>query len=112
MRVNFFRIKIMPEKYVKEAISSFKKDLGTNIPKGVALEGGSGIQYLFCSDKRKNEIIQLCKKYNFEEIDDYDIKEVEVDDEKFNEKYEATSTFYDNVGYKLKPVSLYGYNSD
>jgi hypothetical protein len=107
MRVNFFRIKIMPENYVREAIVQFKKELGPNRPKENALEGGSGIQYLFCSDKRKNEIIQLCKKYNFEEMSDYDIKEVEVDDDKYNDKYEATATFYDNIGYKLKPRTKY-----
>jgi hypothetical protein len=88
------------------------KAFGENIPRYGSLEGGDykGPIYEFCVDRKVNiENIIAEHKYKLYSR----LREYEVEEEKYNNKYYITSTFYSNEQpYKLKEYHPSGYDSE
>lgn len=84
------------------------KEFGENIPQCLPLEGGEGINYLFCVNMDKQKIKEICKKHNFEingEFFNRAFTEVEVNDNTYNNNYYATISYDGTNHYVLKKIN-------
>lgn len=110
MIVNFFSVR------QNENLSNIKdlyKSFGENIPLYLPLEGGSGINYLFCVVGNTKDLFEICKSHHYDvngcfdsdEFDDYAFKKIEIEDEKYNPNYYACPTYYGDKLYKLSKVN-------
>lgn len=107
MLVNFFTVRWSNK---SAPIDELSNNFGQNIPKYLPLEGGTGVNYLFCVSGNSKDLFEICKKYNYKvngfglednEFDDYSFKKINIDDDKYNNNYYACPTYYGKDLYKL-----------
>jgi hypothetical protein len=113
MLVNFFSVRWTNE---SSSIDELYDSFGENIPKYLPLEGGTGVNYLFCVKGCAKDIFEICKNHKYkvngfcleeDEFDDYSFKKIEVDDDKYNNNYYACPTFYEKDLYKLSKIKSF-----
>ena len=106
---NFFSVKVT-EKSID--INELYKSFGENIPMYLPLEGGTGINYLFCVKGDTKNIFEICRNHYYDvngcfdsdEFDDYAFKKIEIEDEKYNQNYYPCPTYYGDKLYKLSKI--------
>lgn len=95
----------------KTSVRVLSDAFGLNIPHYLSLEGGdyNGPQYLFCID-RTVDFEAICEKYHYRYYPAY---KFEVEDEKFNSKYQIIQTYFNKEQpYRLDKYKATGYDSD
>ncbi len=74
-----------------------------DIPHYTPLEGGTGINYLFCVNATKQAIADVCKKHNYT-INRDDLTEVEIDDSMYNSMHRASLSYSGPSDYVLRKL--------
>lgn len=118
MIVNFFSVRVT----VKSSnINELHKSFGVNIPMYLPLEGGSGINYLFCVSSDINNIIKICELHNYKinnfvskedepelsddlinKMNNYAFTKKDIQYELYNNNYHVTISYCNNENYLLE----------
>jgi hypothetical protein len=72
---------------------------GDDIPQYTPLEGGVGINYLFCLNDTEENIKKIC---NENKCIPYNFTEIEINDRMYNSKYRAATKYFDKDPYELR----------
>jgi hypothetical protein len=99
MSVYFFSVRKYDE---SSPIQILWNAFGSNIPYYLPLEGGTGINYLFCIKNTKEVIVDTCNKHKY--IINSGLTNVEIVDSMYNNMYTATISYTDPSYYVLKKL--------
>ena len=97
MLVYFFSVR---QNENSSPIEILHTEFGKTIPQYSALEGGEGINYLFCVHATKETIVDICNKYNYS-INSILMTEEEIDEGVYNNTYRAECCYDGIKSYTL-----------
>lgn len=100
MLVAFFSVRATNESTPIEALAMEF----FNAPRYLPLEGGTGMNYLFCvniADRR--HVDAICKRHNYEVSTSYTF--LEVNDNQYSPQYQAAIRYGPGDPYVLDPIS-------
>ena len=110
MNVYFFYVRTPPN---GESVKQLAECFGQNNPRYTPLEGGIGMNYLFCLNNDIDTIISVCAT-NGCELPDLEENipifrrrafiQVSVDPQKYNSWHRAVLKYFSNTHYELEPV--------
>jgi hypothetical protein len=83
MKAYFFSVR---QQYDSDHIDVLYESLGS-IPKYLPLEGGTGINYLFCVSREIEQIKQICENHKYK-VNGF--TEVVIQDEKYNNLHKVS----------------------
>lgn len=105
MIVNFFSVKATNKSH---NINILFNDFGANIPRYLPLEGGSGLNYLFCVAGDSNILAELVHNNGYQLNGLYGttdnhiaFTQLVVDDDMYNREYQAGIQYFSEGGYFL-----------
>ena len=101
MRVRFFSVRVTPQSVPIATLYNALDPVG---PRYTGLEGGTGLNYLFCVILTKDKILETCEKHGFEVngllYPSFD--EVEVEEARYNPSYHAVPCYGRTASYALE----------
>jgi hypothetical protein len=98
MKVHFVTIRLGEDDSIDSLLDRFED----GIPKCLPLEGGDGIQYVFCLKYSPEEIMRICDEVDCEVLGLWErsemfisrvLKEVAIDDAAYNSEYAVTISY-------------------
>ena len=98
----FFSVK---KQYDSSSIELLYAEFGNNIPLYLLLEGGQGLNYLFCLHMDKQKIEEICEKHKYEINGSWygnGFIEVEISDDLYNNNYQAMISYSNGANYVLE----------
>lgn len=101
MRVNFFSVRVTPRSV---PITTLYNALDLVGPHYTGLEGGTGLNYLFCVNLTKDKILETCEKHGYE-VNGLlypSFYGVEMDEARYNPSYHAVPCYGGTASYALE----------
>lgn len=106
MRVLFFSVRVSDQSVPIQTLYSALDPTG---PHYLGLEGGTGLNYLFCVNLTKDKILETCEKNGYEVngLWSPSFYAAEVDAEHYNSAYQATPCYNGKSSYELEKREHY-----
>lgn len=101
MRVQFFSVRVTPQSVPIATLYSALDPAG---PRYTGLEGGTGLNYLFCVNLTKDKILETCEKHGYE-VNGLlypSFTAVEVEAARYDPSYHAVPSYGGTASYALE----------